>query len=57
MTKYMLIATVGWYALSGVHAAEIRCPLPGKWELDASVSDEFDADSLDKTKWWDYAPH
>ncbi|HOR98288.1 MAG TPA: family 16 glycosylhydrolase [Kiritimatiellia bacterium] len=57
MTKYMLIATVGWYALSGVHAADLRCPLPGKWELDTSVSDEFDADSLDKTKWWDYAPH
>ena len=42
-----------WGALS-VSAA--KCPLPGEWTLDLEVSDEFNAESLDKSKWWDYAP-
>lgn len=41
-----------------VGAAEMpKCPLSGEWVLDADVSDEFDGPTLDKTKWWDYAPH
>ena len=34
-----------------------KCPLPGEWELNVEISDEFDGPALDKAKWWDYAPH
>ena len=34
-----------------------KCPLPGDWVLVEEVSDEFDGETLDKGKWWDYAPH
>ena len=37
-------------------AAAPKCPLPGEWTLDGSVSDDFDAPSLDHGKWWDFAP-
>lgn len=33
-----------------------KCPLPGEWTLDLEMSDEFNAEGLDKEKWWDYAP-
>lgn len=43
--------------LASVAVAEpAKCPLPGAWELDASVSDEFDGEAFDHGKWWDYLP-
>lgn len=35
---------------------EVRCPLDGEWTLDESVSDEFNTETLDKSKWWDFTP-
>ncbi|MBR4651882.1 MAG: family 16 glycosylhydrolase [Kiritimatiellae bacterium] len=43
--------------LAALASASAVCPLPGDWTLDTEVSDEFDGESLDKGKWWDYAPH
>ena len=37
-------------------AEEPKCPLAGEWELDPSTSDEFNGETLDKAKWWDYLP-
>ncbi len=37
-------------------AEEPKCPIVGEWGLDASVSDDFDASSLDRGKWWDFTP-
>ena len=43
--------------LGALGAFAAKCPLPGEWKLDLDVSDEFNAEGLDKAKWWDYAPH
>ena len=52
--RCMKLATALLLGALSVSAA--KCPLPGEWTLDLEVSDEFNAESLDKSKWWDYAP-
>ena len=53
--RWMTVAAVILMGSLGVSAE--KCPLPGEWTLDLEVSDEFNAEGLDKEKWWDYAPH
>ena len=50
--RQMGIAAAVLMGSLGVFAA--KCPLPGDWKLDLDVSDEFNAEGLDKAKWWDY---
>ena len=38
-----------------VEAASM-CPVAGEWRIDDTVSDEFDGNSLNKAKWWDFTP-
>ena len=52
--KRMIVIAMFAVSMSVAHAA--KCPLPGEWKLDLDVSDEFNAEELDKAKWWDYAP-
>jgi len=56
MKKRLVAGAFAVGAMLAVGAETPTCPLPGEWELDEAVSDEFDGKTFDRTKWWNYLP-
>ncbi len=44
------------FLLGALCVCAAECPLPGEWRLDIEMSDEFNAEKFDKSKWWDFTP-
>lgn len=50
-------ALIAWTAIAGAKAEPVACPLQhGQWEPFPALTDEFDGDALDESKWFPNNP-